>query len=193
MFSFKRSNAPAIGAWSCANEGPLLIVGNAGAGWYNVRTTVNGVTTQTTQNSDSVYNLGGGYVEFGLPLSGDQQYIFQVQSCSHLKLRTVCSSWSPKLQVVTAANSSCLKGYVWREAAPFDHVCVTPAERSQAAYDNSQASSRINPSGAHGPLSCVKGYDWRKAFGGDYVCVTPAQRSLVAYDNSQALARIVAL
>ena len=78
-------------------------------------------------------------------------------------------------------------------AAPFDHVCVTPAERSQVAYDNSQANSRVNPSGAYGPQSCVQGYVWRQAFGGDYVCVTPDQRSQVAYDKSQALVRIVAL
>jgi hypothetical protein len=37
---------------------------------------------------------------------------------------------------------TCLQGYVWREAFPGDHVCVTPATRSQAAYDNSQADSR---------------------------------------------------
>ncbi len=70
---------------------------------------------------------------------------------------------------------------------------MTPTQRSQAAFDNSQAASRIDPSGAYGPQSCVYGYVWREAFGGDYVCVTPAQRSQVAYDNSQAIARIVAL
>ncbi len=70
---------------------------------------------------------------------------------------------------------------------------MTPAERSQVAYDNSQANSRVNPSGAYGPQSCVQGYVWRQAFGGDYVCVTPDQRSQVAYDKSQALVRIVAL
>lgn len=34
------------------------------------------------------------------------------------------------------------QGYVWREAVTGDHVCITPATRSQASYDNSQADSR---------------------------------------------------
>jgi len=37
---------------------------------------------------------------------------------------------------------TCLQGYVWREATSGDHVCVTPGTRSQAAYDNSQATAR---------------------------------------------------
>lgn len=170
------------------NGDVALSVGNVGASWYNVRTTINGVTTQTTPGSNSVFPLGD-HTQIDIPVPGDHQYTFQVQSCS---VGTVvfwffCSSWSPTLQVASAANPYCQNGYVWREAAPFDHVCVTPAERSQAAYDNSQANSRINPSGAYGPQSCVQGYVWRQAFGGDYVYVTPDQRSQVAYDNSQAL------
>ncbi len=37
---------------------------------------------------------------------------------------------------------TCLQGWVWREAVPGDHVCVTPATRAQATYDNSQAAAR---------------------------------------------------
>jgi hypothetical protein len=37
---------------------------------------------------------------------------------------------------------TCLQGYVWREAVPGDHVCVTPETRAQAAEDNSLAASR---------------------------------------------------
>ena len=37
----------------------------------------------------------------------------------------------------------CLQGYVWRQVVPDDYVCVTPAVRSQAAYDNSQANNRV--------------------------------------------------
>jgi hypothetical protein len=37
---------------------------------------------------------------------------------------------------------TCLQGYVWREAVPGDHVCVTPETRAQAAQDNSLAASR---------------------------------------------------
>jgi len=41
--------------------------------------------------------------------------------------------------------STCIQGYVWREARAGDVVCVTPDERTQVAYDNSQAQSRIAP------------------------------------------------
>ena len=47
---------------------------------------------------------------------------------------------------------------------------ISPATRSQAAYDNSVASSRW-VSGAYGPHTCVQGYVWREAFLGDDVCV----------------------
>jgi len=192
MFSFAGSNAPAIGAWTCGNGGEVaLSVGNVGAGWYNVQTTVNGVTTQTTPDASSVFNFGN-HMQLDLFVPADQLYTFQVQSCSRFWFWTWCSTWSPHLRLATAANSYCQNGYVWREAASFDHVCVTPAERSQAAYDDSQAASRVNPNGAYGPRSCVQGYVWRQAFGGDFVCVTPGQRSQAAYDNSQAFARIVA-
>jgi hypothetical protein len=102
------------------------------------------VTTQTTPGSNSVFPLGD-HTQIDIPVPGDHQYTFQVQSCS---VGTVvfwffCSSWSPTLQVASAANPYCQNGYVWREAAPFDHVCVTPAERSQVAYDKSQALVRI--------------------------------------------------
>lgn len=81
---------------------------------------------------------------------------------------------------------TCSSGYVWRGASSNDHVCVLPATRDQAAYDNSQAASRVNPNGAYGPDSCVQGYVWREAFPGDHVCVTPETRAQAANDNSQA-------
>lgn len=197
IFSNTGSNAPAIGAWGCMAGGMGgfsigLDVGNVGASWYNVQATVNGITTQTTLNSDAVYNYGD-YMEITFAVQEDQQYTLQVQSCSPYWWLTICSAWSPTLHFTNAANSYCLNGYVWREATPFDHVCVTPDQRSLAAYDNSQAASRVDPSGAYGPQSCVNGYVWRQAFGGDYVCVTPGERSQAAYDNSQAIARIIAL
>ncbi len=192
MFSIAGSSAPTIGAWACMDDGTVALdVGNVGAGWYNVQTTVNGITTQTTPNSN-VFNFVN-HMQIELYLQMDQQYTFQVQSCSRTLWWTFCSAWSPTVSLTTAANSYCQNGYVWREAATFDHVCVTPDQRSQAAYDNSQAPSRVNPYGAYGPQSCVSGYVWRQAFGGDYVCVTPGERSQAAYDNSQAIARIVAL
>lgn len=38
---------------------------------------------------------------------------------------------------------TCVQGYVWREAVPDDHVCVTPETRDQAWEDNGLASSRV--------------------------------------------------
>ncbi len=92
----------------------------------------------------------------------------------------------------TITPDTCLQGYVWREANPSDHVCVTPDVRSQAAYDNSQAAARRSPTGGpYGPDTCLSGYVWRDAFTNDHVCVTPDVRSQAAYDNSQAAARRV--
>jgi hypothetical protein len=88
------------------------------------------------------------------------------------------------------SSDQCISGYVWREAYPGDHVCVTPATRAQADYDNRQASSRIDeeaPGGAlYGGNTCLSGYVWREARPSDLVCVTPETRAQTKYDNSQA-------
>lgn len=82
---------------------------------------------------------------------------------------------------------TCKSGYVWRDARPGDHVCVTPATRAQAQYDNSQAANRIaSYGGSYGSTTCKSGYVWREAYAGDHVCVTPATRSQAQYDNAQA-------
>jgi hypothetical protein len=88
-------------------------------------------------------------------------------------------------------HDTCVQGYVWREAVPGDHVCVTPDIRSEAAYDNSQAASRVDPNGAYGPDSCIQGYVWREAVTGDHVCVTPDVRSQTWADNAAAASRVV--
>ncbi|WP_214411727.1 hypothetical protein [Sphaerisporangium fuscum] len=87
---------------------------------------------------------------------------------------------------------TCLEGYVWREARPSDHVCVTSATRNQTRADNAAAASRWT-SGAFGPHTCVNGYVWREAFTGDDVCVTSAVRSQAAADNRQAADRKVSV
>ena len=81
---------------------------------------------------------------------------------------------------------TCRTGYVWREAQPFDRVCVRPASRTRAAEENRLALSRIDPAGAYGPFSCIAGFVWREAFPGDAVCVTPARRAAVARENAEA-------
>lgn len=84
----------------------------------------------------------------------------------------------------------CLSGYVWRDAFPGDHVCVTPEMRDQVAEDNALAETRKDPAGEFGPDSCVSGYVWRVAVPEDLVCVTPEMRDQVAGDNALAWERV---
>ena len=85
---------------------------------------------------------------------------------------------------------TCLNGFVWREAVPTDHVCVTPAVRTQTSQDNAQAAARRNPSGGpFGPDTCLSGYVWREALSSDRVCVTPATRDQARSDNLNAAPR----
>jgi hypothetical protein len=84
----------------------------------------------------------------------------------------------------------CKQGYVWREAFPGDHVCVTPDVRQQAQNDNSEAAQRVQPGGgAYGPDTCKQGYVWREARPEDHVCVTGDVRSQARNDNSLATQR----
>ena len=81
---------------------------------------------------------------------------------------------------------TCRTGYVWRQAQPFDHVCVRPASRTRAAQENIVALSLIDPAGAYGPFTCIVGFVWREAYPGDAVCVTPSRRTAVARENAEA-------
>lgn len=84
----------------------------------------------------------------------------------------------------------CVSGFVWREAAPGDLVCVDPSQRDQARADNAAAASRVDPNGAYGPNTCISGFVWRNAFDGDAVCVEPWVRDQVAADNAAAASRV---
>lgn len=87
---------------------------------------------------------------------------------------------------------TCKQGYVWREAFPGDHVCVTPDVRQRVWSDNSQAAQRVQPGGgAYGPDTCKQGYVWREARPGDHVCVTGELREQTRRDNSLAAERRV--
>jgi hypothetical protein len=87
---------------------------------------------------------------------------------------------------------TCIQGYVWREAIPGDHVCVTPETRDLAREDNQLANddSRRSPTGGdYGPDTCVQGYVWRGVVPSDHVCVTPETRDQVQQDNALADSR----
>lgn len=93
--------------------------------------------------------------------------------------------------VLARPFDACKQGYVWREAFPGDHVCVTPGTRAGAARDNRMAKSRIKRGGgAYGPDTCIKGFVWREANRADHVCVRPEIRRQTAEDNRFAKARI---
>jgi hypothetical protein len=85
---------------------------------------------------------------------------------------------------------TCVQGFVWREAAPGDTVCVTPPVRTATAQQNAAAGQNVEPGGgAYGPNTCKQGFVWREAYGGDVVCVTPDVRTQAANDNAAAASR----
>ncbi|MBA2395507.1 MAG: hypothetical protein H0V70_22480 [Ktedonobacteraceae bacterium] len=106
---------------------------------------------------------------------------------------SVCTPWSPTIQITTATNSRCQNGYVWHKATSFDDVCVIPDQYAQVADDNSQASTRLQFNVATGVQSCIAGYVRRQAFGGDNVCVTSDERFIIAEDSNTAITHIVTL
>lgn len=78
---------------------------------------------------------------------------------------------------------TCQQGYVWRDARPGDHVCVTGAERNLAANENAIAPALWTP-GPYGPHTCLPGYVWREALPGDDVCTSGARRTAVQVENA---------
>jgi len=85
----------------------------------------------------------------------------------------------------------CKSGYVWREAAKGDHVCVTPETRTQAASDNAAWRSRRTPMyRVTGSDTCLSGFVWREAVPTDHVCVLPATRAAANEDNQRAEERL---
>ena len=107
-----------------------------------------------------------------------------------------------KLPIPAPASGpdTCRQGYVWREACgPGDHVCVTPATRTETLRENQFASTRIAPPpkniagrGVSAPSdACQSGYVWREACGPrDHVCVTPAARQRARDDNAASGGRV---
>jgi Domain of unknown function (DUF4185) len=111
------------------------------------------------------------------------------------------STWNPydvQLMKVTLAApnrlsfgpDTCRAGFVWREAIPDDHVCVTPRARLATQQQNAEADARRAPKGgAFGLDTCLQGFVWRGAYDQDHVCVTSGERSATAADNAAANAR----
>jgi hypothetical protein len=103
------------------------------------------------------------------------------------------SGWfTPKDVPHPRANSEkCIPGYVWREATPEDHVCVTVQTHQQTLQDNMLAGSRRDPKGGpYGPDTCLQGFVWRDVFDGDHVCVTVETRAKVLEDDREGPNRV---
>ncbi|HMB29005.1 MAG TPA: hypothetical protein VKS99_12925 [Blastocatellia bacterium] len=138
---------------------------------------------------------GLGAAAFILPLISETRYTVKAHGSNRDFFGG--SSHAPRYDdsIVTDSMSqygpdTCKQGYVWREAHPDDHVCVTPQTRSRTAQDNRQAASRRNPKGGpYGPDTCKQGYVWREAFPRDHVCVLPETRAQAAKDNRLAASR----
>jgi hypothetical protein len=98
---------------------------------------------------------------------------------------------TPATATVTVTQSDkCKSPYVWREATPDDHVCVTQATHEKTLQDNSLAPTRRDPKGGgYGADTCLSGYVWRDSFEGDHICVTPDIRDQAAADNRDAANR----
>jgi hypothetical protein len=96
----------------------------------------------------------------------------------------------PQSARVSEGSSSielrCLSGFVWREAAANDNVCVAPDSRTRAAEENRTAGT--HRAGGN-TLNCVPGLVWREAFPNDTVCVTPGRRAEVREENRSATQR----
>jgi len=104
---------------------------------------------------------------------------------------------SPHLPQTTLARppnillTACKTGFVWREAAPADKVCVPLSSRNRVAEENRTMRLRVDPQGPYGRSSCKSGFVWREAFSGDTVCVVPSARDLVKHENRQGPSRRV--
>ena len=102
------------------------------------------------------------------------------------------SAISVTVGALASGPDTCKSGFVWREAFPGDHICVTPAVRAQTNIENQQAPSRRMPLGlpfGGPPDLCAQGFVWREARQGDRVCVPGASRDQAADDNRQAASR----
>lgn len=160
---------------------------------YNVR---GGIIGQPEQQFEGAHNVScpsqsAPSCTANVTVRKDKPYRFIVQACNkRLFQSSECSQWSNPQFYLAFGPDTCKDGFVWREAIGNDHVCVSPATRSAAAFDNSQAAARRSPNGgAFGPDTCRQGFVWREVIPADHVCVTLQTRQQARDDNAKAAAR----
>lgn len=109
----------------------------------------------------------------------------------HLWPASAPATGTATASVTATPTDKCKSPYVWREATPDDHVCVTQTTHEKTLQDNSLAAARRDPKGGgYGADTCLSGYVWRDSFEGDHICVEPATRDQAAADNRDAASRI---
>lgn len=86
-------------------------------------------------------------------------------------------------------TAGCLPGFVWRQAAPGDAVCVGFMSRDRVALENRLAPARRDPRAGSGAVACRDGMVWREAVAGDTTCVPPRVRDAVRRENELAALR----
>jgi hypothetical protein len=85
-----------------------------------------------------------------------------------------------------AQTDACVEGYVWGEAFPDDHVCISRETHDLAADENRNAEeNRRRDAGDQ----CEPGFVWRMASPQDHVCVTQSERDQAQQDNNLASTR----
>ena len=84
---------------------------------------------------------------------------------------------------------TCVNGLVWREAVPYDFICVSPQWRAKTQQENALGPSRVQPGGGpYGPDTCKQGYVWREIRSSDHVCVPPLSSSQNRLGNRNSFA-----
>jgi hypothetical protein len=164
--------------------GMVYTTGNGTQGFLRLYPRLN---SQTTIPS-SIPEAETLYIGWNIPEEGGAHITLTAPSL--YKLSSLSSDGPFAFTVIGDFGAdTCLEGYVWREAFAGDHVCVLSETRRQAASDNENAASRVDPHGGFGSKSCIAGYVWREARPGDNVCVTEATRQQVKDDNAAAQSR----
>ncbi|HSX63007.1 MAG TPA: hypothetical protein VLF18_22705 [Tahibacter sp.] len=120
---------------------------------------------------------------------GAAQYVGSAWNDRISSLFVACDRESTQSNDCNWGPDTCAQGYVWREASPQDHVCVTPDVRDRTRAENGAAASRVAGHGHSGPNTCHPGFVWREAFAGDLVCVPPDSRERARVDNARASQR----
>jgi hypothetical protein len=175
-------------------EGNNMRIGWSGNGNYDVYDVIAGESGQRVGQADVNGGSEGSYqISNVRPCA---TFIVKVQGCNTRLLRSAtCSPWTETTVQASPSTPSgvdtCLQGFVWRNAYPGDHVCVTPDVRSQVAADNAQAAARRSPNGGpFGADTCRQGFVWRGARASDHVCVTPEVQAQARTDNNAKCTRL---